>query len=208
MSKIKSYGYDESFKILARHFFERFSKVITDYEIIKLPKKTDVLVVEADSPINTYVKIFDYFKKFNIIEFKSPKDRFSIKEDLPKLFIYIGGIMLNEKAATTTNTTFTLVCSHKPDKLFQIYKSAVQKLKNGVYLIQRIIEVPVYIILVNEVQGELDRELALLKEFTTGQERREYIRAVLLQVITGNKELADYLHFAFCLYKDEINDHR
>ena len=63
MSKIKSYGYDESFKILARHFFERFSKVITDYEIIKLPKKTDVLVVEADSPINTYVKIFDYFKK-------------------------------------------------------------------------------------------------------------------------------------------------
>ena len=60
--------------------------------------------------------------------------------------------------------------------------------------------------LIDEVDGELDRELALLKEFTPGQERREYIRAVLLQVITGNKELADYLHFAFSLYKDEIKE--
>jgi len=206
LSKKKEYGYDEVFKILVKQFFETFSKVITDYEIIKLPKKTDVLVIETESPIREHVKIFDYFKKFNIIEFKSVKDNFRIKEDLPKIFIYIGGILLNEKAATSSNTTFTLVSSQKPEKLFRRYEDTVQKLKKGVYLIQGIIEIPVYIVLTNEVQGELDQELALLKEFATGQERHEYIRAAMLKVIKGNKELSDALHFAFSLYKEELKE--
>ena len=127
MSDIKSFGYDECFKILAKHFFEKFSKVITDYEIIKLPKKTDLLVIETDSPIHEHVKIFDYFKKFNIIEFKSPGDTFRPAEDLPKIFIYLGGILLNEKAATPQNTTFTLVSSHKPVKLLKCIKALYKK---------------------------------------------------------------------------------
>ena len=87
----KEIGFDESFKILAKHFFSEFSKVITDFEITKLPKKTDVLIIETEKPIKKYVRIFAYFKKFNIIEFKSVQDPFRMDEDLPKILIYIGG---------------------------------------------------------------------------------------------------------------------
>ena len=61
---VKEIGFDESFKILAKHFFSEFSKVITDLEITKLPKKTDVLIIGTKKPIKEYVRIFVYFKKF------------------------------------------------------------------------------------------------------------------------------------------------
>ena len=129
MSKKKEYGYDEAFIELAKSFFSRFAKVITDYEIIKLPKKTDVLVIEADRPIREHVKIFDYFKQFNIIEFKSEANTFRLDVDLPKILIYIGGILLNEAGASFSNTTFTLVTARKPDRLFRAYKMLYKRSK-------------------------------------------------------------------------------
>lgn len=69
--ELKPTGYDEIFKIMIKHYFERFAKVITDYEIINLPKKADLLIIEVDKPITKHVKIFTYFKRFNIIEFNS-----------------------------------------------------------------------------------------------------------------------------------------
>jgi hypothetical protein len=126
-------GFDESFKILAVHFFSRFSKVITDFELINLPKKADVLVVETDRPITRHVRIFDYFKAFNIIEFKSVSNPFRVAEDVPKIFIYAGGLLLNEKKATIANTTFTMLSSRKPGRFLREYKNDVHKVKNGVY---------------------------------------------------------------------------
>ena len=76
----KEIGFDESFKILAKDFFGKFSKVITDCEILKLPRKADVLVIETEKPITKYVKIFDYFKKVNIIEFKSVNNPFRLEK--------------------------------------------------------------------------------------------------------------------------------
>ena len=203
---IKEIGFDESFKILAKHFFGEFSKVITDFEIIKLPKKTDVLVIETEKPIKKHVRIFDYFKKFNIIEFKSILDPFRIYEDLPKILIYIGGLLLNDRKANLVNTTFTIFCSRKPEKLLLAYKNHIQKVKNGVYLIKDIVQVPVYVVLSNEVKGILDKELALIKEFSTGKERTRFIEEILYEVLKGDQSLAEYLYFAFSLYRGDVNN--
>jgi hypothetical protein len=178
--------------------------VFTDYEIIKLPKKTDVLVVETDTPLAQNLRIFDYFKTFNIIEFKSANNPFRVGIDVPKILVYIGGILLNEKKATLENTTFTLLNARKPMKLFKAYKKYIQRVKNGVYLIERLVQVPVYIVLANEVQGNLDRELALIKEFSTGDERVRFIETVLHEVLKGNQTLAEYLHFTFSLYRSKV----
>jgi hypothetical protein len=217
----KEIGFDECFKILATHFFSEFSKITTDYEIINLPKKADVLVVEADKPITNYLRIFDYFKRFNIIEFKSANDPFRVDSDVPKILVYTGGIMMNEKNATFENTTFTLLTARKPVKLFKRYKKDVQKVKNGVYLLKNLVRVPVHVVVANEVVypslktpeykdkgkkgGNLDRELALVKEFSTGIERRRFIRGVLHEVLKGNHRLKEYVHFAYSLYKNEMH---
>jgi len=202
---IEEIGFDESFKILATHFFGAFSKVITDFEIINLPKKADVLVVEADKPIAQYVRIFDYFKTYNIVEFKSVKDSFRMAEDFPNILIYIGGLLLNKKNATIGNTTFTVLSSRKPKRFLGAYKEHVQTLKNGVYLIKAIVQVPVYIVCANEIEGDFDSELALVKEFSTGNERIRFIEKVLDGVLKGNRQFDEFLHIAFSLYRDEIN---
>ena len=212
MSK-ESYGLDEIFKILMKHYFEKFCKVITDFEIIKLPKKADLLIIETDKPITEHVKIFTYFKKVNIIEFKSVNDPFRFKEDLPKIWIYSGGVVSNEKESNIENTTFTLVSSRKPEKLLKYYEKDIQKVQNGVYLIQRMIPIPVYVVVINELDFNLEKEVAILKEFSTGVEREKYLKEIIHRVSSGtnkivqkdlNNELKELLHFAFSLYKNEI----
>ena len=161
--------------------------------------------METNKPITKYVKIFDYFKTYNIIEFKSVKDPFRIDTHVPKMLIYIGGILLNENNATLENTTFTILSARKPMKLIRRYKKYIQKVKNGIYLIERLVQVPVYVVVPNEVKGNLDREMALIKEFSTGNEQVRFIEEVLQEVLSGNLRLKEYLHFVFYLYRNEIN---
>ena len=200
----KEFGYDETFKILAKHFFESFSKVITDFEIINLPKKADILVVETDKPIHNYTDIFSYFKRVNVIEFKSVDNPFNMACDLHKLLIYLGGVCLNTNQPDYQNTTITVVSSRKPAKLFKVYAGDLHALKNGVYYIKGIVPIPVYFILANEVTGKLTRELAVIKEFATGKERMRYLTSIINEVIIGNTDFREFLYFAFSLYMDEL----
>lgn len=89
-------------------------------------------MVETDKPVTRHVKVFDYFKAFNIIEFKSVNNPFRVAEDLPKILIYTGGLLLNEKKAAIANTTFTVLSSRKPERFLRDYKNDVQRVKNGV----------------------------------------------------------------------------
>lgn len=199
----ETYGLDEVFKILMKHYFEKFCKVITDFEIIKLPKKADLLIVETDKSITDHVKIFTYFKKVNIIEFKSVNDPFRFDEDLSKIWIYSGGVISSEKESNVKNTTFTLVTSRKPYTLLKYYEKDIQKVQNGVYLIQGLIALPVYVVVINEIDFNLEKEVAILKEFSTGAEREKYLKEIIHKV-NSNDELKELLHFAFSLYKNEI----
>ena len=129
--KKKFYRYDEAFKELMKDYFEPFARVITDYELLDMPKRVDILIIEIDKPIIDYVKIFTYFKRFNIIEFKSESDRFVIKKDLYNLGIYINGVLLKENNADCLNTSFSLVTTFKPVKLLKTFKA--KELYKGLY---------------------------------------------------------------------------
>lgn len=66
-------------------------------------------------------------------------------------------------------------------------------------------QVPVYVVLANEVKGTLDKELAFIKEFSTGRVRIHFIEEVLHEVLKGNQSLAKYLYFAFSLYRGDVS---
>ncbi|MCB1191666.1 MAG: hypothetical protein KDK90_14580 [Leptospiraceae bacterium] len=78
--KKKNKTYDEIFKYRIKQFFEKFAIVKTEYEILRLPRKADILVIEAEESIQDHVLLFTYFKKYNIIEFKSEEDRFRTRD--------------------------------------------------------------------------------------------------------------------------------
>lgn len=200
------HSYDEGFKVLCKELFEEHYQVITDYELIFNSKRVDAVVILGEEPIDKKFDIFDYFKKYNIIEFKSEKDSFSTDRHLHKLLFYLAGLIDSEKEATFGNTTLTLISSVKPKKFLKIYESTTKKIKNGVYLIKGLFPIPLYLIIPREVdrKGELNRELALLKEFSGPKERKSYLQEILHKVINGDERFSSHLRFAFSLYRDEM----
>ncbi len=104
-----------------KQYFSKFAEVRTDFEILSLPKKVDLLIIETDKPIIDYVSVFTYFKKVNIIEFKSELDRFRFIPDVFDIGLYINGIMKEYNNSNFKDTTFTLVSSYKPNKFLKEY---------------------------------------------------------------------------------------
>jgi len=194
--------YDELFKKQFKEFFQKFATVITDYEIVKLPKKADILIIEMHEKLNQKLDIFTYFDTFNIIEFKSAADHFKVGEDDLKISFYINGVLLQEKDANEKNTTFTMVSSAKPVAFLKKFKDKLQNISPGHYRIEGIALIPVHIIVISELEGDFTEEYKLLKEFSTGLDLEKFIRQFLLKYDTiKDKDTFDVL---LSLYGMEI----
>lgn len=212
MSPKVDHSHDESFKVLAREHFGKYCRVITDFEFFANPKRADLLIIESDSPIYMNTRIFSYFKEVNVVEFKSEVDSFRVKKHFPQILFYIGGALSNEKRATIENMTFTLISSRKPVKFLKMFKKSTKKIENGVYFITDVLRIPVYVVVPNEVcyrkggneVDELDEELALLKQFSTGKERERFLREALQRYFQGEELYSSHLLYAFSLYRDEV----
>jgi hypothetical protein len=168
----KYYEYDEAFKELMKEYFEPFARVITDYELLTIPKRVDLLIIELEKPIINYVKIFSYFKRYNIIEFKSEKDRFIFWKDLYNIGIYLNGVLLKEKVKNYDNSTFSLVTTLKPKKLLDTFKA--KELRKGIYTINNISIIPINIVVIEELEINYEKETEILKEFTSLKDRRDF----------------------------------
>jgi hypothetical protein len=202
--KKSSIGYDETFKILMKEYFGKFAKVITDYEIINLPRNVDLLIIEVKEPIEKHVKLFTYFKRYNIIEFKSIADPFRMNRDLYKIGIYIGGILLKEKKADIKNTTFTLVSSRKPEKFLKYYKEKTRAIKKGLYLIENLFILPIYVVVIEELELELRNDITVLKEFSSGEDRKKFLRIAVQQYASGEKYYEPFIKYGLALYENDI----
>lgn len=195
-------SYDEIFKILIKAYFEKFATVVTDYEIVNLPKKADVLIVELKEKFENKLTLFKYFKKYNGIEFKSFVDPFKMNEDEYRLGIYINGILLQEKEANKENSTFTLVSSRKPQKLFDDYKDNLKKIENGHYILESMGIIPIHILVIKELDLKNTEEIKLLKEFSVGEDRSQFIRLLVNNLKESRQE--DFLQYALLMYEEEI----
>ena len=194
-------NFDEIFKTLMKDYFEQFAVVITDYEITKLPKTTDLLIIEIEENFRNNLKFYDYFKKYNGIEFKSPADSFKIGIDDYKLGFYLNGILLQEKEANTENTTFTVVASKKPIKFFKKYKDKIKKVKNGLYIIDGIAVIPIYFAIIKEIPLIFEEEYKILKEFSVGKDRIDYFKLLVKNI---DKFDDKYIQIAISLYGEEF----
>lgn len=194
--------YDELFKVSMRYYFEPIAKVITDYEIIELPKKVDLLIIEADEPLEDYLEVMKYFRQFNVIEFKSENDKFDLNKDVYKLGIYMNGILLKEENANQDNTTFTLVSSRKLRKFLNKYNAT--KIRDGLYRIDNISIIPIYVIIISEIEVNLIKEITALKELTVSSEREIFFEELLNLYKIHPDEYSKYLALATSNYKNDM----
>jgi hypothetical protein len=200
--KKKYNRFDEAFKELMKDYFEPFARVITDYELLDMPKRVDLLIIEINEPISDYVKIFTYFKRFNIIEFKSEKDRFVFKPDLYNIGIYINGVILKEIQADYTNSSFTLVSTLKPTKLLKYFQA--NEIEKGLYKIENLSITPIHVVVIEEIDKEYEKDITILKEFTSKKDRYEYLGWQIKNINENKNEFDKLFNLSLELYTNDI----
>ena len=195
--KKQSKGLDEAFKDAIKTYFEEFAIVKPEFAIHRLPRKIDVLIIEAEKPIKDHVIIFTYFQKYNILDFKSEDDTF-VMEDIYKIGYYSNALLLREKKIDYfKNLTYTLVCTDRPNLIFKIAKPEIEK--KGLYVVKGLCIIDVRVLVISEIEDDLEKEIKYLKIFAGKKERKDFIKWVL------ENESEDYiLTQVILLYGDEV----
>ena len=123
-------------------FSEEKEKLIfeNEHQLGTKPKQIDVLIIKKESEIELQKNIGKIFRRYNIIEYKSPKDYLSIND-----FYQVYGYACFFKADTehaneikAEEITITFICKKKPEKLIkhlQEERGFRLEGKNGIYII-------------------------------------------------------------------------
>ncbi|MCB1190991.1 MAG: hypothetical protein H7A23_18940 [Leptospiraceae bacterium] len=139
------------------------------------------------------------FKQFNVLDFKSEPDKF-IKEDLYKIGYYIYGLLIREKKRIhTENLTYTLVCSQRPGILFKDFKP-IETEKKGLYTIKEISIIKVYILVIDELENNLDKELKFLKIFSGEKNQSDFIN----ELFDKEEDEEEILLWLLLLYEEKM----
>ena len=129
--------FDTFFKESIKSFFAKFKfKVETEVEIFNQPQKLDVLLIkqkELTENIKDF-EYFNYFKKYNLISFKSPNDPVR-KSDFYDSSSYINGFLKNNKNLDENNITFTLIVNNHPRNYLAKHKEYIKEIEKGHYIV-------------------------------------------------------------------------
>ena len=125
---------DEFFKYECKELFTALGCVVeTDFELLKQPKRLDLLIIKK-AKIKEKLVIFNYFSEYNLISYKSFRDSFS-EADIRSLEVYHRSYLNIEKKADARNTTMTLIVSQKPTKFLKENRQFVSERSTGHYII-------------------------------------------------------------------------
>jgi hypothetical protein len=179
--------YDEFFKITTKNFFEILKcNVITEFEIINLPKKVDIIIIK--NPNSKKLQLFKYFKNYNIISFKSEKDKPTSK-DFYDLFIYLMGFCNLEKLANLNNTTITLIASHLPKSFLKLFQHNLIPIKKGLWKLEQKL-FHIYFIEINQLDSN-DYEVEYLHIF--GNKEKLNTGSHNIHNLIKNKKMLEFL---------------
>ena len=155
---------DEAFKIFSKLFFEKGLKyqVQTDYELLKLPKRLDVVVIKGDVSLAKRLHFFSYFKQHNIISFKSFTDRLK-KADLYDALIYSPAYAKNERLKDLKGITVTVISAYQGREV--VKDLGLKQIREGIYEVEGRLGDCLRLVVLNEVElqrGEWDLGLIFM----------------------------------------------
>ena len=114
---------------------------IHEYTLGTEPVRTDMIIIKKTNDEPLRKNIGKIFRRYNIVEYKSPEDYLSI-DDFYKAYAYVNFYKAYTGAVDEikiTELTLTLVCFHFPSKLIthlrEIRKYNIQPISPGIYKI-------------------------------------------------------------------------
>lgn len=167
-----------------------------EYNLNTKPLEIDLLVIKKDSDIQVVNKIGKIFRKYNILEYKSPDDSLNI-DSFYKAGAYAGlykayGETVDERRAC--DITVSIIRETRPDGLFAYFKNHGIHMENpyrGIYYVMDSVLFPTQII----VSRELDRKnhvwLRALSDKMGKQDMEELLKKIESMKQKLDRELAE-----------------
>ena len=203
-----------------------------EHELSKEPLRMDLLIIKKDDGAIVDNQIGAIFKKYNIVEYKSPDDNLTI-DDFYKTIgyacLYKG---LGEKVdyVKTKDLSISFFSHKRPKKLFSTAEglgAVIEQKYDGVYYISGVINIPIQIVVIKELQRTMYAALKVMTKNASEEDIRSFVKettcvadkadqmnidAVLHVSVSANFELYEKIRrdTAMCealreLMKDEIN---
>ena len=179
----------------------------TEYELSRNPMRIDMLVIRMDREVQIDNSIGAYFKKHNIVEYKSPDAEMSI-DDFYKTIGYTAvykGLGKKVNDIPAEDITITMVRHRYPRKLFkELEKSGAKIIQedDGIYRIEGLFYISTHIIVTSRLsddhpglkilsrsveRDELSKFIAYARGFKEKGEK-ELINSILEVSTRANKE--------------------
>ena len=212
--------------------YRRWLTYDPEHELSKEPLRMDLLIIKKDDGVIVDNEIGVIFRKYNIVEYKSPDDYLTI-DDFYKTIgyacLYKG---LGEKVdyVKTKDLSISFFSHKKPKKLFLSAKglgAVIEQKYGGVYYISGIINIPIQVVVIKELQKTMYTALKVMTKNASEEDIRSFVKettcvadkadqmnidAVLRVSVSANFELYEKIRrdTAMCealreLMKDEIN---
>jgi len=107
----------------------------SEHQLTTEPLKIDVLIIKKKKNVVIKKNIAQIFRAFNVVEYKSPRDRVTI-EDYHKTQCY-GRLYAALNKVDINEMSVTVVATHHPRKLLSFLKNqyTVQHTQPGIYLV-------------------------------------------------------------------------
>lgn len=145
---------------------ENFS-FINEYQLGTKPRAADVLIIKKKAEQQITKNIGRIFRKYNIVEYKSPSDYLSV-DDFYKGLAYVCLYKTDTKRVNTVDIeeiTLTFAVSHYPREVLKYFNSkkqyTVKKAEAGIYYVEGSL-IPIQIIVLNRLSAEQNLWLKVL----------------------------------------------
>lgn len=151
-----------------------------EHELSKEPLRMDLLIIRKEGDIRIDNPIARIFRRYNIVEYKSPRDELSI-DDLYKTVGYaciykgmgdkVGAIPVEEMTVSIFRYAY-------PREMFKAVKAvgaSVEKQSPGVYYISGVINIPLQMIVIKELVGGEHTALTVLTRNVKEEEVRRFL---------------------------------
>ena len=138
--------------------------------VIKRSRTLDVLLThQGERSQVSHFSIFTYFKKYNLLSYKSFRDKFS-RKDIDDAVTYLSSFFRDHPHATYTNSTVTVIVSVDPFRILEkYYRGHYQYVARGYY---QVLFGPITVHLLNveklELSGEDGHFLSVFAEKVKG----------------------------------------
>jgi hypothetical protein len=163
-----------------------------EYNLSKEPIRTDLLIVKKHADVQIENEIGRIFRRFNIIEYKSPDDEMSI-DDYYKTIGYAclyKGLGENVNAVPADELTASMVRETYPREMMkqlELLGAAIKEKYPGIYYVKGLVSFATQIVVTGQLSREMHSSLRVLSKAAQAEDIKIFLEEAEAMKLPGDR---------------------